>query len=56
MIGPTIPTMEAAILIDILQEVLPLLMAMKKKVEGGGIIIIIMKIGAKMWQSLIFHL
>jgi len=55
MIGPTIPTMEAAILIDILQEVLPILTTMKKKVDGVGIIII-MKIGAKMWQSLIFHL
>jgi len=46
MIGPTIPTMEVAILIDILQEVLPILTAMKKKVDGGGIII--MKIGTKM--------
>ena len=51
----TIPTMKSAILIDILQEVLPILTTMKKKVDGGGIIII-MKIGAKMWQSLIFHL
>jgi len=35
MIGPT---MEATILIDILQEVLPILTAMKKKVEGGGML------------------
>jgi len=50
--------MEVVILIDILQEVRPLFTTMKKKIEGGGIIIIItiMKIGAKMWQRLIFQL
>ena len=36
------------------QEVLKIMMDLKKKLNGGGTNI--MKIGAKMWLSLIFHL
>jgi len=53
--------MEAAMLIDILQGVLPMLTTMEKNIEEGGIITImaigiILKMGAKMWQSPIFQL
>ena len=36
--------MEATILVDILLEVLPMLTAMKKNIEGGDITIILMEI------------
>jgi len=42
------------IIVDMIQGVLTIMVAMMKKPNGEGTNI--MKIGAKMWQSLIFHL
>jgi len=48
------PKDKGDIIVDMNQEVLIIMVAMMKKPNGGGTNI--MKIGAKMWQSLIFHL
>jgi len=47
------PTVEEDIIKDMNQEILKIMMAMKKKPNGGCTIL---KIGANMWQSLIYHL
>jgi len=47
------PKKEGDIIKGMNQEVIKIMVAMKKKTNGGGILL---KIGAKMWQSLFYHM